>query len=164
MVLEPFFDNELVDYAQRLPPELRRAGALYRKSIARHFPGLAQVEYTDSGARLADAAGNSTAQQLQSWLLGWSRRARRQAALRLPFLGLPLISDDPDRAIQYNTWLRTANRTYALNLLSRDDLYGDVFDAPAVRRLVEDHMAGRRDAFRLVNGVLTFALWRQLAG
>ena len=37
-VLEPFFDNDLIDYAYRLSPALRAKGGLYKKMIASRFP------------------------------------------------------------------------------------------------------------------------------
>ncbi len=92
----------------------------------------------------------------------YRRRARRRLGRNLPFLRSPSYGDRPAQAIYYNHWLRTAARSFVLDLLRREELYADFLDANAVHALVEEHMAGRRDEFRLVSGVVSFALWRKI--
>ena len=165
MVLEPFFDNELVDFAYRLPPAVRGSGSLYKKMIINRFPELAVIGYTDSGHLLnEELSGMTPLQRARSWFEKFQRRATRRIARQMPFLGLPVVSDNPGHAVYYNTWLRGPSREYVTNLLAREDLYGDLLDVARVRKLVDDHMSGRADTFRLVDAVLTFALWRQETG
>jgi hypothetical protein len=87
----------------------------------------------------------------------------RRLSHTFPFLGLPAVSDNPGHIIYYNTWLRTAARPFAQELIAQTELYSDILDVARVRQLVDDHMAGRTDSFRLIDAVLTFALWRKMA-
>jgi asparagine synthase (glutamine-hydrolysing) len=163
IVLEPFFDHHLVDYAHRLPPHMRDQGRLYKKMIVQRFPEMASIGYTDSGTLLMDDLnGTPPLRQAQVWLQQLSRRVRRRLAWALPFLHLPSAADNPAHAIYYNEWLRTASRSYITSLLNQDDLYADFLDAAQVRRLLEDHMAGRANAYRLIGAIASFALWRKL--
>jgi len=164
-VLEPFFDNELVDYVFRLPPALRGRGNLYKKMIIYRFPEVASVGYSDSGLVLLDElTGKPSPERLRSWLGDTARQIKRRASRQLSFLGLPAPSDNPAHAVLYNTWLRTAARPFVLDIIAQKDLYADFLDAARVRRMVDDHMTRRADSYRLVNAVVTFALWRKMMG
>jgi asparagine synthase (glutamine-hydrolysing) len=149
LVIEPFFDNDLVDFAFRLPTSLQLGGNLYQKMITRHFPEVASVGYTAS----------VSAQDPVSMLV---QRANRRIARHIAFLRPQPFGDKPYNAIFFNHWLRTKNRLFASTLLCHGDLLDDFFDMARVRRLVDDHMAGRANESRLIGALLTFALWRQL--
>lgn len=164
-VLEPYFDNELVDYVYRLPPGMRSCGSLFKKMIVYRFPEVAAIGYTDSGLLLTDELAVLPGRRpLAERLNSLGARIWRRAARTLPFLGWAVRSDNPAHPIFYNTWLRTGARAYVVDLLKQEDLYNDFLDAPRVRRLVDDHMAGRTDSYRLVGAVVTFALWRKIMG
>ncbi len=163
LVLEPYFENELVDYAYGLPPALRNQGMLYKKMIVERFPELAGIGYTDSGLLLSnEISGYSIPARVRLRIHDFRRRARNRLGRNLPFLRGPVSGDRPAQAIYYNHWLRTSARNFVLSLLHQEDLYADYLDAARVRNLVEGHMSGRVDEFRLVNAVVTFALWRKI--
>lgn len=165
VVLEPYFDNDLMDYVFRLPPAMRLGGQLFKKMILYRFPEVATIGYTDSGLMLADEILSlPRGRSLADWINDMRARLWKRAARALPLLSGTQQSDNPAHAIYYNTWLRTDARAFVTDLLVHEDLYSDFLDAARVHRLVEDHMTGRADAYRLVNAVVTFALWRKLMG
>jgi hypothetical protein len=136
-VYEPYLDNDLVDYCLRLPPELRAGGSLFYLLLERRFARLAAIP----GGRSQPARSNF----LQSL---WRRLRARPAA------------EDPSRAILHNQWLRTAARPYVTGLLT-SELLGEFCDMRAVRHLLNDHMTGRSNAYRLLGALVTFAEWRK---
>ncbi len=159
-VFEPYFDTDLVDFAYQLPPVLRGGGALYRKMIIERLPQVAGIGYSDTGQRLNGQNCNDSS-PWSAQLQAFNRRLIRQLERRLPLLRGEPFGDKISQTIYYNHWLRTAARTFILNLLDRTELYADVFDVAQVQRLVNAHMSGQADAYRLVDAVLTFVLWRK---
>lgn len=163
MVLEPFFENELVDYAYRLPPALRKKGQLYIKMIIQEFPEMARIGFTDSGRVLAEELHRpSTGTRLGRHARDLGLRIWNRLGRSVPSLRNRPYGDNPAQAIYYNYWLRTAQKRFVIDLLRQEEYYEDFLDVFQVHRLVDEHMAGRTDAFRLVDAVVTFVLWRQM--
>ena len=64
--------------------------------------------------------------------------------------------------VPIGAWLRGPLRQWAEEMLDRRSLAdGGVFDVPAVRRLLDDHLAQRRDAAYQLWSILTFEAWRR---
>ncbi len=100
LVLEPYFENALVDYAFGLPPALRYQGRLFKKMIVERFPELAGIGYTDSGLLLSDEIrGYSIAARVRMRMQEYRRRARRRLGRGLPFLRISSYGDRPAQAI-----------------------------------------------------------------
>jgi hypothetical protein len=138
---------------------------LYKKMITLRFPEVANIGFTDSGTPLLDEfAGSSTPVRLEARVQDFNRRVYRRLARRFPFLRHEPFGDNPVKALYYNHWLRTASRSFVTNLLRREELYADYLDVMRVRQLIDDHMRGLQDDFRLISGVVTFALWREMFG
>jgi asparagine synthetase B (glutamine-hydrolysing) len=164
-VLEPFFDIELLDYSYRLPYSMRSCGSLYKKMIIQYFPEMAKIGYTDSGKLLSEEMKeNLFAHALRENATRLYYRTARRAARHLHFLRSPELSDNPAHSVYQNTWLRTTCRPFAESLVRKKNLYDDVLDARQVQTLFDDHMSGRVDAYRLLDAVLTFILWREVVG
>ena len=140
-VQEPYLDNDLVNYTLGLPPQMRQRGKLFQELLARRFP------------RLAALPGAKTQPRRSMLQRAWGKMGF--------FLKQGAQGDDPSHAIFYNDWLRNAARTYVTGLLTRGDLLGDYFEMRAVRRLLDEHMTGRTDAYRPIGALLTFAEWRK---
>jgi asparagine synthetase B (glutamine-hydrolysing) len=155
-VIEPYFDNDLVDFALSLPPEMRACGRLFKGLLQQHFPELAAVGGTGSLA-----GGSSQTPSVLRRLDALVRQMHRRVNRYLLFFNPSLTGDRPDSAIYYNHWLRNAARPFVTRLLQREDLLGDYLDMRAVQALVDSHMSGRRNAFRTLGALATFALWRR---
>jgi len=148
---DPFYDNDLVDFALRLPPELRANGRLFLYILKKKFPQLARLPYNVMGE---SAEGGAWRPHIN--------RARRLGirALR-KLLGVNLTFGPPG-CVDHNTWLRTASREYVLAELLSEDCCEGIIDPASLRSLVEAHMSGRANAYRPLSALLTVSLFQQL--
>jgi asparagine synthase (glutamine-hydrolysing) len=63
----------------------------------------------------------------------------------------------------YSRWLKTELADMVHDYLGADRLKRtDIFDPAAVRRLVDEHMAGRKDHGRALWGLLNFSIWHEM--
>lgn len=158
LAIEPFHDNDLMDFALRIPPALRTR--FYKAAIARAFPNLARIATTGSSQPLI---GNLRLPALPG--IGLVKRAERAIARRLQRLDRSLpVGDNPTNTVYYNHWLRTESRGFVTQLLSEASCYDDLFEVKKVRRLLDDHMSGRKNEYRLICAMVTFVQMRQLYG
>jgi asparagine synthase (glutamine-hydrolysing) len=153
--LEPFTDNHLVDFALSIPPALRQRGQLFKKMIASRLPEVARIGYGHTGKSLKELVAREN-----DLLFRLTARGRRLIRGKRP---APLVGaiDLPGSGIQYNGWLRTGSQAFVLEALSHTETLEDYFDLPAVKKLVTEHMEGKRNEFRMIGAILTFSLWRR---
>lgn len=152
--VEPFADNDLVDFVLRLPKEAMVDQRLYRRMVVRHLPALAQIPHAKTGAPVDD----SRLRYLSRRLAG---RARAELAARVPDLADPL--HDTKAYVHYDEWVRAGSRRFIEDAL-RPEYLEDLLDVDAVRALVADHMEGRANQYGKVCALATFALWRKEFG
>lgn len=155
LAVEPFYDNDLVDYALRCPPALR--AQYYRIAIARAFPRLARLATTENNRSLT--------QDLRlPPLPGMNlvKRAEKAIQRRLRWLDSSLpIGDNPTNTVYYNHWLRTESRKFVTRALSEEMCFDNLFDASTIRRLLNDHMSGKKNEYRLICALVTFIQMRR---
>jgi Asparagine synthase/Glutamine amidotransferase domain len=152
--VEPFADNDLVDFVLRLPKEAMVDQRLYRRMVLRHLPGLARVPYAKTGAPV-------DASRLRYWSRRLLGRARAELAARLPQLGEQV--HDTKAYVHYDEWVRAGSRRFIEDAL-RPEYLEDLLQVDAVRALVADHMEGRANQHGKVCALATFALWRREFG
>ena len=58
-------------------------------------------------------------------------------------------------------WFKSSLRQKVQALADTDDWIGDLVDREAVRRLVDDHLAGRRNNYRIIYNLMVFRAWRE---
>lgn len=115
----PFLDHELVEFAARIPPDLKLRGNLGKYLLRRAFRDKLPPEIL--------------------------RRQKHG-------FGVPV-----------GRWFRTGLKGYLQdNLLSARSLGRGYFRPDAVRRLVDDHLSGRRDHGHALWTLLTFEIWHQV--
>jgi asparagine synthetase B (glutamine-hydrolysing) len=152
--VEPFADNQVVDFALRLPKQALVDQRLFRRMVVRHLPALAQVPYAKTG-RPVDVS------RLRYWARRLGSRGRAELAARLPQLGGLL--HDSKAYVHYDEWVRAGSRRFIEDAL-RPEYLEDLLDVNAVRALVADHMEGRANQYGKVCALATFALWRRWQG
>jgi hypothetical protein len=152
--VEPFADNDLVDFVLGLPKQPMVDQRQYRRMIVRHLPTVAQVPYAKTGAPV-------DASRVRYWSRRLLRRAQAELAARLPS-GSELVHDRK-AYVHYDEWVRAGSRRFIEDAL-RPEYLDDLFDVDAVRALVADHMEGRSDQYGKVCALATFALWRRTYG
>lgn len=162
LVLEPLFDIDLLDFAFRLPPEMRSMGRLYKKMILHKFPTVAKAGYSDTDRPLTEAE-SSIQEQMARFIRRTRRRVTRRLGRRIPLLRFGPLGDDPGSAVYYNEWMRTASRPFIEKIIKQQsDALAPFVDIPRARQLVADHMEGRKDAFVTVGALVTLAQWMQV--
>lgn len=151
--LAPYLDNDLVDFSLSIPPSLRAGGRLYRQMIVEHFPAIARLA--------SDRSGHSIF--FDHWLDGHPVLQRADHLARRAYRRFIRSKADPDSGgcVPHNEAVRTGSRQFVLDVLAQEDYLADFFDTNAVRAAVQDHLAGRRDLFWLIGGLVTISLWRQ---
>ena len=152
--LDPLLDNDLIDYAQTLPPTLRARGYLYKRMIRKTLPEIAAI-----GGNLRGPILRPTLEKSISALTSLPRRAQRRIQR---MAGSATVFDNPQGYISPNTWLRTGSKEFALAVFNQADRLADLLDLDAVWKLVQSHMSGQRnDSIRLC-GLMTLVLWQKM--
>lgn len=146
----PFADNDLVEMMLRVPPGLRYERRLMRNTFIQAFPDLAKIPMPDTGLPMIDCARDILirTQRLIRWHL-------KEAGFKsIDYLGRRPYKD-------YNTWFRTVLREWVEDtLLDRRSLERGYVKADHVRRLVEEHMAGKDHTIKL-GALLSLELWHR---
>lgn len=152
LALEPFLDNDVINYAlQEIPYSVRERGMFYLLLITRHLPRVTKIPYARTGF--------SISQDLrirQVPLLHHVDNLRRRALRRI----FPARYDKERRGcIPHAGAFRGGSMAFARQALARSDYLGDLFDMHAVNRMLEDHIAGRRNAYMTLSHLVTFSIW-----
>ena len=152
--LEPFLDNDVLDYAlSEIPSQVRERSLFYLHLIIRHLSRVSAVPYARTGYPIP-----LDLRIRQVPLLHHADDLRRRALRRL----FPTRYDKERRgSIPQAGAFREGSQAFARRVLARSDLLGDLFDMHAVSCLLEDHLARRRTAYFTLSHVLTVALWRE---
>jgi asparagine synthase (glutamine-hydrolysing) len=137
----PYLDNELVDILLAAPAELKLGEKIQAHILRRRAPEFLRVVNVNTGARLE--AG------LLGRLLG---RARLKVFAKLGVRGYQPYE-------RLGRWLRNELRPQVANILLNERCLGrGLFDPPAVRKVVGDHLDGRRNHTFLLLALMTFEL------
>ena len=164
LVFRPFFyDNDVVDFAQTIPPSLRWGeNALYRQVVLRVAPELAKIPATTTNGLPLDTTHKQMARRKSQ------RRILRRWRRRLNKISLGLIPPMRTRFYaDYNRWLRRELRGWAESvLLDARTLKKDYWNASAITRLMEDHLRGnKRGIERLASkltALISLELWHRM--
>lgn len=157
-----FFDNDLVEFVQTIPPSLRWGdNAVYRNVILLTAPGLARIPSTATcGLPLNATYGQvarrrSQRQRLERW---WRRMHTASHGLFPPMRKAGFY-------VNYDEWLRQDLRDWSESiLLDPRTLNRDYWNASAITRLMEAHLqnrSGKRLA-RQLTALISFELWYRL--
>jgi hypothetical protein len=146
----PLCDREVVSFMLCVPPGLQLDRYLVVQALARRAADLAKVPCTETTLPLIPCA--------RDLLL----RANTQVRWRLRAAGLSWVPVPQRRPYaDYDMWMRTVLRGWVEELLlGAHSRVRSLFDAEAVRRLVERHMAGADHAKQL-GALLTLELWHR---
>ena len=135
-----------------VPPAVRARALFYHQMIVRHLPKVAAVPYGRAGYSVkTDLLIN------QHPALAWLEDKRRRALKRL----FPHKHGEARSCVPHAAAIRGGSRQYVEAILSRGDYLDDIFDMRAVRSMLDDHLARRRNAFMTLDSLLTIALWRE---
>lgn len=156
-VLDPFADNDLVDFVLRLPVEMRVGQAVYRKMIVKHLPNVAGVPHSATGMPL-------DRESVRGMLWVISRRVRKgfHRATHWGIMPKWVTPHDYRSCFHVDEWLRTDSRDFMARVLSYGEYLEDFMDMDTVKNLITDHIEGGKNNSKKICAVATFALWRNL--
>ncbi|MEM2129458.1 MAG: asparagine synthase-related protein [Candidatus Bathyarchaeia archaeon] len=154
-VRHPFLDNDLVDFfAFALPPELKASKVFLRKAANYCFPSLFDIPIEHGGA-LPDAS-------LMRFLMGEFMISLKKKCMRtFEQLSHNKISSffEIDDYRRYDYWLRTGSRDYVLKiLLDSRALNRGYFKSDYIKRIVKEHMMGKRNHEQLICDLINLEL------
>lgn len=150
---QPFFDDEIVEFALGVPAALRVGRRLHVELIRRYAPDLAAVPRTGTGRSLLAPSGGP----------GLIAMRRKQVMRRLRrVLSLPTVPavQRLDNFSDYGFELRGASRSYVHSVLldPRTEARG-LYRAGGLRRLLAEHDARLRDHTVPIGIALSLELW-----
>jgi asparagine synthase (glutamine-hydrolysing) len=151
MVRLPFCDNDLLEYALRLPPGLRYERRIIHNAFIQAFPDLAQIPVTPSGLPMVNCARELRirAERLVRWHLIHRGLLKGPYTERRPYAN-------------YHHWFRTNLRDWVMgNLLSEKALSRGYYNPDFLRKIIQAHMDGKNYAVRL-GALMAIELWHQL--
>lgn len=153
--LNPFFDNQLFDFTMGIPPQIRGCRTLYKKVQTKHLSKVARVPETHEGLPVG----------VSSW---FEKHVTFRKAYHFPFRIKKIVTptsnlwDNPKEYIYPNSWMRTNEKDYVLNLLDMKDYLEDYLNMDEVQKIINDHMNGIKRGAGIISRIVTFALWRKL--
>jgi len=158
----PGLDNDYVNsFAFGVPPSLRVGRPIIRKILIDVFPPLAAIPYSRTGVPL-----NSKLVREREFLMGINMKFRgivRKAIEKVSYGRLGLGASFYSYAsnmVAYDKWLRTKpNKEYITEiLLSNRALRRGFFKESYVRKIVQEHMSGKKNHEVIIYNLLTFEL------
>jgi asparagine synthase (glutamine-hydrolysing) len=153
----PFTDNDFVDVALTIPPELRLNHRIYIKFLKQLSPDLAKIPYEKTGIRADAPITLSKFTIFLKTLIDNSKRKLRSKTKGL--ISIPIKSGYPD----YNEWMRNELREFVEKiLLDERTLSRGYFNREYILRMIEEHMSRKKDYSRQLSALITFELWHRL--
>lgn len=149
-VLEPFTDNEFVDFVQGIPVEMKRDQRIYKKMIARYLSKVKQIPTTVTGLPINSPKSYEVSFKL--WHRFYSRILPRYTSGKLGHNYKHYIHEE---------WLKNTSENFVLSTLKQKEYLEDYFNVDVVDKIVADHMSGKRNAYMKICVLMTFLLWRK---
>jgi asparagine synthase (glutamine-hydrolysing) len=155
--------NEMLDLHLRLPRVLRSDSRLWVKALAKLDRRIARIRNANTGfspmmpPSLAAMLETASAWATHLPLVWRLSNARRTAESLRPGVS-PISWPRFDWLIRNNQALR---QLITVTLSDPDALPPQYFDHTAIRRLVDDHLADRRQSRTILFALLTFGLWHK---
>jgi asparagine synthase (glutamine-hydrolysing) len=151
----PFYDNDLVDFLQRIPPELRMRHNIYRKFILALAPGLSSIPYNQTMVPVF--------YPYLFWYIGilyQSGMARINNSLSKISKGKVAIRDNSDYT-DYKNWFRDNKEWVKFidgTLLNRDASLYKYLNYEYVSDIIMGHKLGKNNRLK-ISYLMTFELY-----
>lgn len=168
LVFRPvFYDNDVVDFAQTVPPSLRWGeSALYRQVVLRIAPDLARLPATTTRGLPLGATHEQIGRRARrrKSLAQW-RRTLNRLNIKITKGLVPPIRKTTFYA-DYHEWLRRDLRGWMESiLLDPRTLNREYWYPSAITQLVQDHLRGERGVrapARKLTALISFELWHRM--
>jgi hypothetical protein len=154
--LEPYYDNDVFDYAVGKISPQARARSLYNPLLLmRHLPETTSVVMGNTNRSLK--------QDIAVWRSPFLRALEEYRGKLERYLCRThrWKTSVPPKSIPHEEAIREGSREFVCETLSETAYYDDLFDPRAVGRMLDEHIAGRANYFMTIDALLTFVLWRK---
>jgi asparagine synthase (glutamine-hydrolysing) len=156
-----FYDNNVTDLAQAIPPSLRWGeNSVYGQIISRTAPELARIPSTTTYGLPLDATDAQMARHKsrRNSLKRWHHRIHRISMGLIP----PVRTNS---YVNYREWLKRELRGWAeAILLDPRTLTRDYWNPSAITQLMEGYLRGKsgRKVARRITALISFELWHRM--
>jgi asparagine synthase (glutamine-hydrolysing) len=151
----PFYDYDLVDFALKIPPQLRAKEKLRIEVIKHKFPELAKFPWEHTGLPLKDSLIAMLKYRMMKKTIKMFDKTIRK-------LSKGKHSLKPAYLAEHDKWMRTVSADFVKKvLLDIKTLNRPYFNGEYIKKLVHSHMNGKNNAYRL-GVLLTFELFNRL--
>jgi hypothetical protein len=154
--LEPYYDNDVFDYAVGQISPQARARSLYNPLLLRrHLPETTGVVMGNTNRSLKQDISvqrNPFLRALEENRIRVNRYLRQAQKRKTSY---------SPKSIPHEVAIREGSRDFVCEALSETAYYDDLFDPCAVGRMLDEHIAGRGGYSMTIDALLTFVLWRK---
>ena len=156
---KPFFDNNFIEFIYSLPNEMRLNHYIYNKMLLKFFPEtFKSIPWQKTGVPIGKSKIVAEGYYL-------SRRFKLLTNRLLQKMSLPPIFKDNTNYTDYNNWMR-GNKELNIyiydTLLSEKSMNRGYFKSDFIRKLVDDHMSGKKNYAQILGLLLTFELFNKM--
>ncbi len=148
----PYLDNDLIDFAQRIPTYLRDESYIWTEAFVRLFPDLAGIPLQSTGLPVKPSRFSIEVHNIKKLL--------KHATSRL--FGTSVKST---RLADYTRWLKENQeiQVYIKGiLLSEKAKSRGYFNSEAIQGILEEQFAGKKDNWKLITRLITLELWHRI--
>jgi asparagine synthase (glutamine-hydrolysing) len=159
-----YYDNDLIDFVQTLPPSMRWGeGSVYKQVLLSTAPGLARLPFTTT-CGLGLAVSYQKIERRRAYRKRWRRwyrSAYRLSRGHLPSLPLPRTFKGNRLYADYDTWFRHDLRDWVESILMDPrTLDRGYWRAQRLRQMVQEHRQGRPITRQLAT-LISLELWHR---
>lgn len=143
----PFCDYDLIDFVSAIPPKQKAFAIFHRRLLAEKFPPLGALPYQRTGLPVSAS--------LSRILLRKTKEHFKEKIFPSRV--------DKRRYSDYDNWMRNELKDFLISvLLSERSLSRGYFNPDYVKRIIGQHLSGKRNLASQLGTLLTFELWNEL--
>ena len=149
--LAPFVDNDLVDFAIKVPLSLIKKSLLYEKMLIRHFPNVSRIGYSKTGMPIMPSR----------WQEGLHWRINKYKSIILKTSIGKKLNHNYEENFHYDESLR-GESSNLLEVLNENEYLSELINLEQLKKIKSDFMTYREDNFSNMFVLITFCLWSRL--
>lgn len=161
----PFFDYDLIDYIQTVPPSFRRNKCILRQVFSTNYPEIGTIPLVGrSGFHNIPMARHMVSGPLESKIGSYLSRAWIMSCQKLQSINSARLKFiDPRSIADINYWFRTELRDFIESVLfDSKTLARPYFNHRYIAELVRAHVTGRKNLADILGALVTFELWHRM--
>lgn len=150
VVLDPFTDRDLVDFALSIPPRVKAGDRFQLRLLTDYLPEVAGIRYERTGRNLPVEAFFQQYRWLALTDVHLSRMTRKVAAR---------LNVGPEPCIPHRQAIRTTSRPLVEYVLKQENILGGLFNVPALQEAVTGWLNNGPVDYEFIGALVTYVLW-----